>query len=81
MFYIFQFTVQVDNGLSIYAKRLVIKVSYEQATPVFNMTKYEKSLTENVTVNTRVLTVLAKSQNLIGKLIYRVLGECVETFL
>ena len=72
-----QLNVVVDNGLSRYSKDLVIEVSYEKATPVFNTTKYETDVAENADVNTEVLTVIATSQNLIGELIYRVLGKAI----
>ena len=47
---------------------------YEEATPVFTQATFKKTVSEFTLENTDILTASATSSNLIGELLYGVVG-------
>ena len=66
-------TITVSNGLLDYKYDLDLEVKYSASTPQFDISKYTKSINENVTIGTSVLEVRATATGG-GNIVYSIEG-------
>ena len=69
----------MENGLSAFIFSEVVVVKYAEATPVFIKSNFKQNVSEFAAENEEVLRVNATSFNLIGRLIYTVVGKWIAS--